>query len=926
MNDYYKGAPVAIGDTPGSPIGKVWISFSRFQAYVPTSGELYWTVQSELTNDSRETLGLSTNMDTNTGIGYTGPTRQFKDRPSYIEGLKYNKQEDPLYTDSNKEKEQSWRTFVRKTSPEFRYKGEPPQEMGEYPAGYEGTKYVYTYFPVDSSTENKQLQAIEQTQEGRVSGTLEQKTPFVDSMEFKIKFYVYKPTAVSTQEKDLPLAFHGVTGPFLSFEIGSGNNTYLLMFPYAQKPWMQYLYGDDYKVYAPDDSWILKNEKEIMDLIISDDKNIISIENSRGSNIWKFPDSTAEEKLAAGDPKITKISSGRNNTLDVDYLAGGIKIHHRGLKFGFNITPAEYAYPSNPSVEDIQSSPETVQQKALSSNMFISPPVLYSFEQDPFFLGAIGSPLTFPMIPFQVDKSGYNLSHENYGLTKSGVPVEDSVRYFLVDCDPNGGGFTKDSSGNILTGGNGLVKAYRCICFINPAKSVFDSTVSSSYFRPKVYGIRTVALVTFMPNPIFDTELSYYLQKISYKYTHEQYTIVRKTFDLEFHVPQPWNEDKHAVSSYIPRKGLNIISWEKIASNPAWIKISMFYKKGSKKGSLYEGSRNYPPNFTGMTQPGRITDKSENTTCNITAVDLFGILDKMPLFNSPFYDGMSIPFAIATLLERCGFKSRIINRDGSIGIPTGPDNAMFWVENPIVSLFTLPYSGVFTNPLVRPKNGEKALQWVKNICQRFYVSMYTDRTGRFVMTLIPSGGVLTESGLPATVYSDTNLVPATDWFYSMGKSTNNVMNMIYNQKVTDIPKKAWGNMFQVVVADKFTGKIQSVSRSNYASIFDPTQPDYLGYMNVYFQQKTALGGKQEGLNFLNDYVTTQSAPIRKVDITILGQDHLFPLQVIGVDNNKIRIESISGEMSRENNTWIVNISGFNMGRSWYSDVNPHIRD
>lgn len=926
MQDFYKGAPVEIGDTPGSPVGKVWVSFSRFQAYTPTGGELYWTVQSELTNDESETLGLSRNIDVNTKTGYAGPTRQFKDRPSYIEGLKYNKQEEPLYPDSDKEVEQKWRTFVRKTSPAFRYKGEPPQEQGEYPAGYEGTKYIYTYFPVDSSTDNKQLQAIEQTQEGRVSGTLQQKEPFVDSMEFKIKFYVYKPTSVSTQEKDLPTAFHGVTGPFLAFEIGSGSNTYLVMFPYGQKPWIQYAYNDEYTVSAPDDSWILKNEKEIMDLIISDDKNIISIENSRGSTPWKFPDSTSQEKLASDDPLAAKITNGRHNTLDVNYLKGGIKIHHRGLKFGFNINPAEYSYPSNPSLEDIQNSPSGVQQKALSSNVFISPPVLYSFEQDPFFLGAMGSPLDFPMIPFQEDKSGYNLSHLDSSLTKSGQPIENSVFYYLVDCDPNGGGFTKDSSGVVVSGGNGLVKAYRCICIINPVKSIW-SGVSSSYFRPKVYGLRTVAIVTFMPNPIFNTELSYYLQKISYKYSHEQYTVVRKTFDLEFNVPQPWNEARHAVSSYIPRKGFGDISWEKLASNPAWIKISMFYQKGNKKSNLYAGSGNYPPNFIGMTQPGKITDKAENTTCNITAIDFFGLLDKIPLFNAPFFDGMSVPSAIQTLLERCGFKARIINRDGSIGIPTSTnDYAMFWMENGIASLFTLPYSGVFTNPLVRPKNGERALQWIKNICQRFYVTMYPDRNGKFVLSLMPSGGSLTSSGLPATVYSDTNAVIPVDWFYSMGAATNNVMNMIYNQKVTDIPKKAWGNIFSVAVADKFTGKIQTVSRSNYASIFNPYSMDYLGYMSVYFQQKTALGGKLEGQNFLNDYVVTQSAPIRKVDITILGQDHLFPLQVIGVDNNKIRIESVSGEMSRDNNSWVVNISGLNMGRSWVSDVNPHIRN
>lgn len=955
---------ISPGYSPGIPVVDVKIQFARFQGFTPAGGELYWTIQSEQTPDGAQSAVVSSGMEMNPEIGFTGPARNFYDVPNYIDGLEFNKEEDARYTDSTIPAiEQNWRTWIRKTNPAIRFQGEPAQTIeNTYPEGDQGTQYIHTHFSPDtgndSASTESSLQVIEQTQEGAVSGSLIQKEAFPASTDFRFKFYVYKPKKIVKKATPVRVPFEGfsvdpvsgITGQknvpecgssFIMLEIGRGHfNNIFLCFPYGTAPFAFDASAPEYKVFAPDESWTIDVDKEFMEVIVSDDRSKIIFQNQKGSK-WEFPDATITKKIANSGAAWKKVGGAWNSEYSYFLPNSPLIIHHRGLKFGFNVTPAEYNHPEVKTVnEAINESPVDAINDFLTNqaSIFVSPPVMYSSEQQilPGNVENVGgggglSIFDFAMNPNNGDTGVNNAPGST--LTRSGISIPDAIQFFIIPASPTWGAIGGNDASQSFSislrqgqGANGIddvtISAYQVLAIIRAVKPV-GSGVSAAYYRPKIYGIRTIAHTIFMPDVSFEYDLSNYCTKVSYSHTHDDYTILRKTYNLEFYVPQKQHENVHGN---IVRKSEDnkTISWEKIRDNPAWIRIHHWWFGEDAGINARNKSGRSVPSFTGMTQPpAQFADTASRTTLTLKAVDLLRVLEMYKFTNCPFYDGMSAPYAIGAILERAGYKARV-NNNGVLDVVFNDDKDTWFYCAPKTTDFVLPYSGVFTQPLVQFQNGTSILEGIKRICQMFKLVFYCDRNSKFALALAP-GNHFEYDGTPNGFYSETNDIDPVDSFYSMFDSASfpgetDMMKIIYNTKITELPSsQGWGNMFQVITVDKFTGNLLGVTRTDADSIFDPEAENFLGYMSVYFSEKSALGGRFEANQFLNAFTNLYSKPSRRIEFEAWGQDHLLPLEVIQIDNNNIRIHNIDGTIERSNEAWKIHISGFHYGK-WNSDV------
>jgi len=119
---------IPYGFSPGVPVVKAFIRYSRFTAFAPSSGEIFWTVPETISQDNSNNAIFGDKMEVNPAVGYAGPRRYFKNLNNYIKYVDNTFQEENVYEDSDPIKEQDQRTFII-TKPFFQNKDEPFENL-----------------------------------------------------------------------------------------------------------------------------------------------------------------------------------------------------------------------------------------------------------------------------------------------------------------------------------------------------------------------------------------------------------------------------------------------------------------------------------------------------------------------------------------------------------------------------------------------------------------------------------------------------------------------------------------------------------------------------------------------------------------------------------------------------------------------------
>lgn len=913
------------GTSPGICVANVRVGHQRINAFTPTNGELYWSI-SEVSGADNSTIVQSNGVDIDPEVGYAGPSVNFYDRDNYITGLVSDKIEtiEDLYADSEPTTEQGWRTFSA-IKPWFLEQGDeylspsyPPQPTsGEqstqpatfvYPSNYTGAKYTYDSDTISQSgaIDTSSFQMISQVQAGKSCGTLQQNIAFYKSQEFKIKLKVYEPT----QQNQIWANIVGITGPFLIFEFGMiGTPHFIIVFPYNQPSFMLTLRNNNWvdyesKIATPPD-WILKNtENEYMEFHFISMKNRIIIKKLNGST-FTYPDSSITE-------------NNPNGTLTSQYIQGmfgepngiylpevPIRVHHRGLKFRFHTTSSEFTYQGTSFIRNGQ------QYTINSGPTFIDSPVmLISNDQyiEKLSIDNADVPNYTVMLPngsYQ-NQVGIEIDPTIPFLTGSGIPVSQSITLypmmvpaiFMQALQGNSAYKAIDSIDASLK----YMTAYKIRAVFHAVKPYRQNAPSANYFRTKLYSIRTIVRCRYIGIG-GGADISNAVKKINYEYTNEGHSFIRKNFTVECLVA------KEQSKSILNRTGNN--SWEKLERNPAVIKINIGWSTGDRYNA-FSKTIDTDPVFLGISKNGTMNFTDKEDTLTLNCQDLFSILEKSVIVNSPYYDGMAAPMAIGTLLDKAGFHALgpTLNPQGWFFVNTRYGNPYQW---------TLPYSGLFTNPLVKFENGTTYKDAIKQILNRFWLIMFC-HNNKFVLSSVPG----TVYGLPNDLAVTSKLGfgnPNENFFYSIDPENtgNNIYKIVLQERRTSVDSDQQVNIASVNAVDAYTGNIIGVFRSDMASVINPNADNFLGYMQMWNSQKSALGSKQDTELLLNRIFPYISQPKTEVTFKVWGQDHIYPGDIVAIDNNRIRVTRVSGSVERSAEHWKITVTGEHYG-PWNTDI------
>lgn len=956
------------GSHPGIPVANVKVAHQRISAFTPTNGELYWSVNESASSDgsiNAQTFGANISPE----LGCAGPTVNFIDRDNYLVGISTDASESPIYGDSNPIKEQGWRTFIASKpfflneeqgdvyiSPSVPSAGtttvstttsdsttndedttedtstddsttvvgtEVYNQIEDY-AKRQGAEYKYESNTFTGTNLNTIIyQSISQVNGGKTPGTLIQQTPFHQQQEFRIKFKIHKPTIISnTNQWDI---IAGTNGPFLIFEFGEpGTPRFALVFPYNQIPYMVKVAdnGDlqpETNSFAPED-WILNEGQQFYEFHFCPMKNKIVINKIGGSTFSYPPNEIAENQM--GTEIYNRLKEGAFNNPNGIYLSScPIKVHHRGLRFTFHITPAEFIYNGTTYYD----SNGQIQTVSLGHDCYVdSPPILMSEEQyiDKLTIEGANVPAYSVMLPSGAynNQVGIEVDPSFAFMTGCGIPVSASLTLFPIMLPARYIEYLMSNNSAykaIDTSDSGFIShmiAYKIRAVFRPTQPLTDSPPSSSYFRTKLYSIRTIVRCKYLGIGK-GTDISNYVKRINYNYTNEGHTFIRKDFTLECLVPKEASRNVDIPRTMETTSGL---SWEKIQRNPVVIKIGLGWENGDRYRS-FTGKTKTDNVFLGIGRSGGMKFTHNEDTLTLNCSDLFSILEKSFILNSPYYDGMCAPLAIGTLLDKAGFHSlgSSLKPEGWFNISTEYGNPYRW---------TLPYSGLFTSPLVKFENGTSYKDAIKQVLNRFWLLMFC-HDNKFIVTDVPG----TVYGLPNNLSVTSKLGygdPAENYFYSIDENNtnNNIYKIVIKERETTVDTSQQVNIASVTAVDAFTGNIISVTRSDIDSIMDEDAENFTGHLQMWFSQKSALGSKQDTQLLLNRIFPYISQPKTEIRFKVWGQDYIYPGDIISLDNNKMRVTQVSGVVERGPEHWTITVTGEHYG-TWNPDIdtsNPNL--
>lgn len=721
-----------------------------------------------------------------------------------------------------------------------------------------------------------------------------------------------------------------------------------------------------------DDGWILSDSESEFSITFNSFQGKIFITSSFAENPWVFP--SVDGSLYKS---MLKIITGKNLSPQEDippYLVEipdvPIEIHGRGFCCAINMTPTEYKFPEDEQ-EDQNANGTTAMTKDKDKmgniahinlpNLVYSPgisgndgqilaPWGYNYTSsannktimygpDVFRLpGKNEMNKAFPKYGFDYNPATKLTTHSLPGNCLSVNLIED---YLATEAPPD---IIQIPGNNVaLTRSNALSKYTRfrkyCIVF-NDVKPVLTRIGSKHYTTPFFFRIKFKGRVKRVAPKESDwIDVSNHVVEISHDAKHEDGVIINKNVSITFMLPK--KSDAHKNDFAIQDKEF----WAKLGRKHFLVRV--FLGLDPNNSNVPEKLKYDPttPYFTGVAWGGDISYSAKRDQISIHAIDLTEVLKDTIVMNSPHYDGMDLRYGIATALERAGFSALT-------GLETGDysdsDVVNFTISDRALALsdqWVLPDSLNFTQPLLKFSPGTKVFDIIKSFVQRFWLVFKATREGGFQLDSWPGA---TSQNTYANVddpnagvtnhvkYKPTNLLTpgTTNEFNAESKyyiyrsipqknnggfevsSDNNYLYFVIdgrNKKIIKLKPSKWNNFFGISTVDRFTGGIDILSQGDPGSIADPNSPNFIGFMKAGWQQQAGYGGKIYARQALSLIFGILSQPIMLISIQVWGNRLLEPLDIIKVDSNNFRIQSINGTVAGLDSRpeWIMNISGEN---------------
>ncbi len=306
--------------------------------------------------------------------------------------------------------------------------------------------------------------------------------------------------------------------------------------------------------------------------------------------------------------------------------------------------------------------------------------------------------------------------------------------------------------------------------------------------------------------------------------------------------------------------------------------------------------------FTGLCYGGKITVASGMRHMECKIYDYSKILETMYFLNSPFFDGMNDVYAARHILRMAGFNKKILNIVNQFCNQFSSADQLVIDRGRYLRSFNyaLPLSyDRIQQPMFKFKDGDKYYDALLQIAQRGSKLMYFDNYGTFHFEAIPdqpsvfgaNNGVITVNPIrfyttdPANFPERQLAVVSID----IERDVESVYNDI--QIISSTPN------YEVIIAGD----------TNYPSLLSPGSEGFLGYKRQLLQMD-GIFGSLDALQMLVNHYGKFYRPPQVIRFESYGYP-LRALDVIDIDGNPLRINSISNEIDPQENKWWQTIDG-----------------
>ena len=685
-----------------------------------------------------------------------------------------------------------------------------------------------------------------------------------------------------------------------------------------------------------DQSWIIPNEAirvRISVMIIADK---IYITNSLSGKVWFFPDNQVIMKMFPGMQEFN--TSYLNN--EDRYGPNGFKIknipveiHGKGMSASINFMPMEFAM----------------------GGYIETPPFYYSENQMllPFgyFMQSSSSSVrddpddddyVFHVPPIVKDKCkgrGYDVSQFD-NLTTMLLPAKSVKAARRYSPDPTQWDYLTSNSYSMGTGIPGgpvikqnptavsrMTKVRVYEIYFADLKPVNGDGSSSAYYTPFAYRIKLKGITKSISATGYEKDISTNLQEISYSYKVDA-TCVQKNVRLTFLMPKNTDNDgDYAITARTIAQD-NVWSWERLTKTPCMVAVWLGVRghtdtiipDTARLGNSRTGAGG--AFFLGISQGGDMNMSREKDTATLDCWDYVSLLEEMFYVNAPYFDGMSIPYAVSTVLEKAGFPATMGTKDQQFVGTASPDGKLI-VSNKDMYDFTAPTSNNFLKPILHPQPNTKLLDVIKQLANIFQLLFYySEAHNKFVLHHWDLGSVNTNllSILPRRLWPTNaffSYVSADNTFKMFPQADSEWYNVIIDKKTIKCKPKSWQNIFAIHTVDR-KSLTPIIVMDGIPSSVDITKggltDNFVGYMRGYMKRQSSFGGVAEAKSFLRQYITANSQPMMVCTIKTFGRRGLKPYDMIVIDNNCYRITNISGSLSAQPNpVWMMDITAESTG-------------
>ena len=286
------------------------------------------------------------------------------------------------------------------------------------------------------------------------------------------------------------------------------------------------------------------------------------------------------------------------------------------------------------------------------------------------------------------------------------------------------------------------------------------------------------------------------------------------------------------------------------------------YLKFSQKGvSIEWGWNSYTQTFTGIVIGATTGEVAGKETIELICRDYMYILERTPIINSPFYDGMVMVYAVRDVAQRAGI-SQVIN------------------DWEMCMEYFLPSGYAFTKPVVKFGSKQMLFECIQSMIKPDWATIYFDAYGKMHIKKLPGGPFSVGAGEATVAKFYRN--PAAE-------------HVILGEKNLEYTTEPTVNRIRILTLDRDT-------RNPIVIGVKAGLDDSLKFRKPMLIDSPIYGDYDVARAYLEQLKQQVFKPMRKISFKTVGDSEtIMPLSFITVDDLEFRLLSLTRRYNSENN-------------------------